>query len=187
VSSSHHLRTDHNRGGGREDDGKRKIKPLPGLELRLLRRPAFGQFLYPSSHLEQEIFQTSWRMAASGMLRRVALVRTDVSEELSASSIRVSRIGERGTTLAVTSNRRTPFFIVTAMKTSSLTWLVVIICSPKFHCNFQQSNLYFRPQFMYKEEWQQVFCSYALASETHLVTWKRSSHWFLPCTAFVCN
>jgi hypothetical protein len=43
-------------------------------------------------------------MASSGMLRRVALVRTDVSEELSAS-IRVTRIGELGTTLAVTSNR----------------------------------------------------------------------------------
>jgi hypothetical protein len=40
------------------------------------------------------------------MLRRVALVRTDVSEELSASFIRVTRIGELGT-LAVTSNRRT--------------------------------------------------------------------------------
>jgi hypothetical protein len=39
------------------------------------------------------------------MLRRVALVRTDVSEELSASFIRM-RIGELGTTLAVTSNRR---------------------------------------------------------------------------------
>jgi hypothetical protein len=46
-------------------------------------------------------------MASSGMLRRVALVRTDVSEELSASFIRVTRIGELGTTLAVTSNRRT--------------------------------------------------------------------------------
>jgi hypothetical protein len=46
-------------------------------------------------------------MASSGMLRRVALVRTDVSEELSASFIRVTRIGEVGTTLAVTSNRRT--------------------------------------------------------------------------------
>jgi hypothetical protein len=31
-------------------------------------------------------------------------VRTDVSEELSASFIRVIRIGELGTTLAVTSN-----------------------------------------------------------------------------------
>jgi hypothetical protein len=42
-------------------------------------------------------------MASSGMLRRVALVRTEVSEELSASIIRVTRIGELGT-LAVTSN-----------------------------------------------------------------------------------
>jgi hypothetical protein len=41
------------------------------------------------------------------MLRRVALVRTDVSEELSASFIRVTRVDELGTTLAVTSNRRT--------------------------------------------------------------------------------
>jgi hypothetical protein len=35
------------------------------------------------------------------MLRRVALVRTDVSEELSASIIRVTRIRELGKTLAV--------------------------------------------------------------------------------------
>jgi hypothetical protein len=41
------------------------------------------------------------------MLHRVALVRTDVSEELNASFIRVTRIGELGITLAVTSNRRT--------------------------------------------------------------------------------
>jgi hypothetical protein len=46
-------------------------------------------------------------MMSSGMLRRLALVRTDVSEELSASFIRVTRIGELGTTLAVTTNRRT--------------------------------------------------------------------------------
>jgi hypothetical protein len=46
-------------------------------------------------------------MSSSGILRRVALVRTDVSEELSASFIRVTRIGELGTTLAATSNRRT--------------------------------------------------------------------------------
>jgi hypothetical protein len=43
-------------------------------------------------------------MAPSGMLCHVALVRTGVSEELSASFIRVARIGELGTTLAVTSN-----------------------------------------------------------------------------------
>jgi hypothetical protein len=46
-------------------------------------------------------------MPSSGMLRRVALVRTDVSKELSASFIRVTRIGELGTTLAVTSNQCT--------------------------------------------------------------------------------
>jgi hypothetical protein len=40
-------------------------------------------------------------MASSGMLRSVALVRTDVSEEHSASFIRVARIGVLGTTLAV--------------------------------------------------------------------------------------
>jgi hypothetical protein len=82
------------------------------------------------------------------MLRRVALVRTDVSEELSASFIRVTIIGEPGTTLAATSiiplspilvtlmkeavsssetsalelhgvtSQKIPFFIVTAVKTS---------------------------------------------------------------------
>jgi demethoxyubiquinone hydroxylase (CLK1/Coq7/Cat5 family) len=43
-------------------------------------------------------------MSSSAMLCRVALVRTDVSEELSASIIRVTRIGELGTALVVTSN-----------------------------------------------------------------------------------
>jgi multisubunit Na+/H+ antiporter MnhG subunit len=41
------------------------------------------------------------------MLRRVALVRPDVSEELSASSIKVTIIGELGTTLAVSRSRCT--------------------------------------------------------------------------------
>jgi hypothetical protein len=40
------------------------------------------------------------------MLRCVALLRTDVSEEPGASFIRVTRIGELGTTQAATSNRR---------------------------------------------------------------------------------
>jgi hypothetical protein len=42
-----------------------------------------------------------WRMASSRMLRHVALVRIDVSEELSAPIIRVARICEVGTSLAV--------------------------------------------------------------------------------------
>jgi hypothetical protein len=44
-------------------------------------------------------------MASSEKLRRVALVRTDVSEELSSSFVKVTRIGELGTKLALTSNR----------------------------------------------------------------------------------
>jgi hypothetical protein len=76
-------------------------------------------------------------MVSSGLLRRVALLRTDVSEEPGASFIRVTKIGVLGPTQAATSNRRTlrrntkephgvttqktPFFIVTAVKTSNLT------------------------------------------------------------------
>jgi hypothetical protein len=40
-------------------------------------------------------------MPCSGMLRHVPLVRTDVSDERIAPIIRVKRIGEVGTTLAV--------------------------------------------------------------------------------------
>jgi hypothetical protein len=72
-------------------------------------------------------------MASSGMLRRVGLVRTDVSEELSASFIRVTRIGELGTTLVVTSNRRTLRrntklgLLVTASVVPSSTILVTLM------------------------------------------------------------
>jgi hypothetical protein len=44
-------------------------------------------------------------MPSSGMLRRVALARAEVSEERAVSFIRVTGIGELRATLAVTSNR----------------------------------------------------------------------------------
>jgi hypothetical protein len=46
-------------------------------------------------------------MVSYEMLRRVALVRTDVSEEPGTSFIRVTRIGELVTAQAATGNRRT--------------------------------------------------------------------------------
>jgi hypothetical protein len=41
-------------------------------------------------------------MPSYGMLRRAALVRTDVLEEYCASIVRVTKVGEVGTTIAVT-------------------------------------------------------------------------------------
>jgi hypothetical protein len=78
------------------------------------------------------------RMPSPGILCRVALVRTDVSEDRIAFIVRLRRLGELGIRLAVNSNRRklrrkllqeprevtpqkTPFFVVTAVKTSNLT------------------------------------------------------------------
>jgi hypothetical protein len=51
-------------------------------------------------------------MPPSGMLRRVALERTNVSEERIAYIMRLRRIGELGTTLAVNSNRSTQRSVV---------------------------------------------------------------------------
>jgi hypothetical protein len=69
-------------------------------------------------------FLCQGRMASSGMLHRVALVITDVSEELSASFIRVTRIGELGTTVTVSSNRR---LLVTANVVPNSPILVTVM------------------------------------------------------------
>jgi hypothetical protein len=75
-------------------------------------------------------------MASSEMLRRVALVRTDVSEELIASFIRMTRIGELGTTLAVTSNAVNKWHFSTVSKVSTVSTVytvstVIAICHPR--------------------------------------------------------
>jgi hypothetical protein len=73
-------------------------------------------------------------MASSGMIRRVALVITNVSEELSASIIRVARIGEQGTTLAVTSNLRTlGRLLVTANVFPSSPILAILMMEALIH------------------------------------------------------
>jgi hypothetical protein len=67
-------------------------------------------------------------MASSGMLHHVALVRTDVSEDLSISFIRVTRISYLGTMLAVTSNRRSVHqLLVTASVVPSSQILVTLM------------------------------------------------------------
>jgi hypothetical protein len=69
-------------------------------------------------------------MASSGMLRRVAVVRTDVSEELRAFFIRVTRIGVPGTTLAVTSNRRTLLVFLRSVRLLLALFLIHRFLSP---------------------------------------------------------
>jgi hypothetical protein len=54
-------------------------------------------------------------MASSGMLRRVALVRTDVSEELSTSFIKMTRIREDG--IPQSDRRENPLIL------HSINWL----------------------------------------------------------------
>jgi hypothetical protein len=63
-------------------------------------------------------------MVSSGMLGSVVLVRRDVSEKLSASFIRVTRISELGTTLVITSVRR---LLVTANVLPSSPILVTLM------------------------------------------------------------
>jgi hypothetical protein len=45
-------------------------------------------------------------MAFSGVFRRMVLVKIDVLEELGASIIKVTRVGELGTTLTVLATKK---------------------------------------------------------------------------------
>jgi hypothetical protein len=55
------------------------------------------------------------------MLRHVALVRTDVLEEFRASIIKVTRIGELGTRLTVSSNQRSSSPILVTLMMEELS------------------------------------------------------------------
>jgi hypothetical protein len=63
------------------------------------------------------------------MLRRVALVRTDVSEESTVYIIKGTRIGELVTTLVLTSNRRTvlPLLVTANVVSSSRIFVTVMM------------------------------------------------------------
>jgi hypothetical protein len=63
------------------------------------------------------------RMLSSVMLRSVAPVRTDVSEERIASIIKVIRIDELGTTLAVTSSPILVTLMMEAIRSSETSVL----------------------------------------------------------------
>jgi hypothetical protein len=67
-------------------------------------------------------YTPGWRIVSSEMLRRLAFVKTDVSEELSAS-FRVTRFCELGTTLARSVRR----LLVTASVVPSLPILVTLM------------------------------------------------------------
>jgi hypothetical protein len=79
-------------------------------------------------------------MASSGMLRRVALVRTDVSEKLRASFIRVTRIGELGTKLAVTTKRHTLRRNIT-LKKEVLSFSETPVCTRAARCNIPEDAI----------------------------------------------
>jgi hypothetical protein len=94
-------------------------------------------------HVMPESKFIDWRMSSSGMWRRVALVRTDISEDRIASIIRVKLLvtsnvpsspifhcNDGGDTLSEMSflqgpqgvtSQKTAYFIVTAVRTSNLT------------------------------------------------------------------
>jgi hypothetical protein len=75
-------------------------------------------------------------MVSSGMLRHVALVRTDVSEELRASFIRVTRIGELVTASLVPSS---PSLVTLMMET--LRFSETSVLTRATQCNIPEDDI----------------------------------------------
>jgi hypothetical protein len=80
-------------------------------------------------------------MPSSGMLRRVALVRTDVSEDYIASIIRVTRIVERGTRLLVAANvvLNSPILVTLMMESTRSSETLVLTRATR--CNMSEDGI----------------------------------------------
>jgi hypothetical protein len=87
-------------------------------------------------------------MVPSVLLRRVALVRIDVSEEPGVSFIKGTKIGELGTTQAATSNRRTLRRKILLLVCELVCFWISDLCKIRFLCTFihpaSDFNNYFR-------------------------------------------
>jgi hypothetical protein len=111
------------------------------------------------------------------MFRRVALVRTDVSEKLSASIIRVTRIVELGTTLAVTSNRRT---LITANVPSSPILVTLMMEVSKFLRNvgFYKSHTAYHPRRHHSSEFTTfAFPEYITIKWPYIISLRPRLYW----------
>jgi hypothetical protein len=81
-------------------------------------------------------------MVSSGVLRRVALVRTDVSKEIRASIIRVTRIGERSERrLLLTSNVLPSSPILVTLIMEALSSSETSILTRATRCNIPEDNI----------------------------------------------
>jgi hypothetical protein len=86
------------------------------------------------------------------MLHCVALVRTDVSEEFSASIIRVTRIGELGTMLSVTSNRRFVFL----HSTCRLLVTAIFLCTQFIVTLLMEPLSFSKTSFLTRAIWRNI-------------------------------
>jgi hypothetical protein len=81
-------------------------------------------------------------MPSSGILHRMDLVRTDVSEERIASIMRVTRIEELGTTLVVTNNRNTLRRITVAYYT--ILYYIILYYTILYYTILYYTILYYK-------------------------------------------